>query len=214
MAPALIGLLLVLLIGPVRAAPPASLVWWVSSPEEVALVELALLEVWPQAPVRIQIGTPPPGAPGVSLDPEAGLRFSDGEEERVRSGVTDARTAAALVRSWYTPPEVVLPLPPDPSPPPPVAEEGTSWALGFVAGPATRRPDPGPAFHFALQAASPHLLAALELDPAERVRATAGSSSGIVVRRLGGAAGVRLVQPLARGWTLEEAATLGLRLHA
>lgn len=212
MASALIGLLALLLVAPFLASAAAPLVWWVRTPEEGAEVALALREVWPQAPIHIQVGVLPPGAPGVSLDPEAGLRFSDGESEQVRSGVLDAQTAAALVRSWYIPPLEVLPLPP-PRPPAAEAPPAPRGEVGFVAGPASRRPDPGPAFHLALQAASPRWLVVLELDPAERVRPETGSTGGLVVRRLGVTGGVRLTQPVGGGWLLEEAASLGLRLH-
>ena len=215
MGAALIGALLWLLVADAGATAP--LVWWVRSEDEAALVEAALQEMWPSAPVQVRV-SPDPGAEasGVTLDARAGLQMQRGGALWARPDVTDPHTAAALVRSWHTsadltapPEEPSIPLSPAPDRPPPPQP----WGGGFVAGPAQRRPQPGPAFHFAAQAVGPRWVLSAEYDPAERV-VISTEAGGLLVRRAGLTAGVRAERPGPGAATTEVALSAGIRLHA
>ena len=200
-----------------RADP--TLTWWAHDPAQAEAIEAALEAAWPSAPVAVVVATPPPGTDGLHLDAD-GLWLVQGDETRQHTGALDPTAAAAMARSWARSlPEAPLPpTPPLPAPAPapepaPVPDEWPAWS--FVAGPATRRPNPGPAFHFVFQARLPHLSADFSFDPAERVRYMDDTQEqgGLIVRRLGVTASLHRDWPLEQGWVLEAGAGVGVRNH-
>lgn len=210
-----------LLLIALAAAAADALTWWAEDPDQAEDIRAALEATWPDAPIQVTTQPPPVGAGGVFWHAD-GLELIAGEQRRQHSGALDAYAAAALTRSWSrsieTPapvlePEALTPRAPQP-PPEPDDDDGLAWS--FTAGPATRRPQPGPAFHFAGQIFTDHFFVSAELDPAERVvlwSADGDRQGGLMVRRLGATVGVHHQHLLSSGRLLEAGLSVGARVH-
>lgn len=201
----------------------AAMSWWVETPEEGAALAATLAALWPEESPTIQLDDGI-DAPGVRLE-DGVLTLSTLDGERSQPGIPDWPTAVVLVRSWSgrlaveSPP----PLPPKPEPPeapPPV--RAVPWHLAALAGPASRRPDPSPAFHFTGEVGLGRawvLPLVLDFDPAERVPMGEESAEvwtendGVgIVRRLGVLTGTsRMIELPDR--SLEVGLHGGLRWH-
>jgi hypothetical protein len=202
----------------------AAMPWWVETPAEGEALAAELAVLWPEESPSIQTGGAP-DAVGVHLIGDT-LTWITADGSRSQPGIPDWSTAVVLVRSWSArlavepPPPTPEPPPPAPEPPPPPTP--SRGYLSAPAGPATRRPDPSPAFHFAGEVGLGHVWViplVVELDPAERVPIGEDSetvwveSSGVgVVRRLGALSGIARTVPLGER-TLEAGLYLGVRRH-
>ncbi|MFH1468783.1 MAG: hypothetical protein ABIO70_30625 [Pseudomonadota bacterium] len=103
-------------------APTLALDWWAVDASRAADLQVSLDHLWPEHPVQVRVGPPPPEGDAVWVEAdELVLRTAEGVRREVE--VDSVPTQVALVRSWLEP-ELILAIPSPPRPPPPALLEG------------------------------------------------------------------------------------------
>lgn len=136
-------------------SPAFALDWWVEDPQQASELELALDELWPEAPLEVRVG--PVGGRGLWYDAGELVLLSEDELERAPVA-QDPRAQVLLARSWarelqtldsgWTP-EPLEPL--EPAPTPLSTEPAQGLRLGLTLGPGLQPSRLGPPLHLATE---------------------------------------------------------------